>query len=158
MTGPVRQQKGSIAAPRQENLLSPLTVCIIAVALITGVFAIYSPALSFQFILDDHHFINDPRLQSPGHVWEYFTNYVWAQVVGGPPGGVGLQEGNTGSTQSPDYGLRLLETARAQAQFDKAAATKSYQQLLDLWKNADADFIPLEQAKREVAGLAAPTK
>jgi tetratricopeptide (TPR) repeat protein len=85
MTGPVRQQKGSIAAPRQENLLSPLAVCIIAVALITGVFAIYSPALSFQFILDDHHFVNDPRLQSPGHVWEYFTNYVWAQVVGGPP-------------------------------------------------------------------------
>lgn len=85
MTGPVRQQKGSIAAPPQENLLSPLAVCIIAVALITGVFAIYSPALSFQFILDDHHFVNDPRLQSPGHVWEYFTNYVWAQVVGGPP-------------------------------------------------------------------------
>jgi hypothetical protein len=53
--------------------------------LLTAVFAIYTPALSFQFILDDHHFVNDPRLQSPGHVWEYFTNYVWAQVVGGPP-------------------------------------------------------------------------
>jgi serine/threonine protein kinase/Tfp pilus assembly protein PilF len=72
--------------------------------------------------------------------------------------GVGLQEGNTGTTQSPDYGLCLLETARAQAQFDKAAASKSYQQLLDLWKNADADFIPLQQAKREFAGLAAQPK
>jgi protein O-mannosyl-transferase len=85
MPSPARQQKGSSAAPRKEALLSPLSICIIAVALLTGVFAIYSPALSFQFILDDHHFVNDPRLQSPGHVWEYFTNYVWAQVPGGPP-------------------------------------------------------------------------
>src|SRR3984885_858848 len=85
MPSPARQQKGSSAAPRKEALLSPLSICIIAVALLTGVFAIYSPALSFQFILDDHHFVNDPRLESPGHVWEYFTNYVWAQVVGGPP-------------------------------------------------------------------------
>ncbi len=28
--------------------------------------------------------MNDPRLQSSGHVWEYFTNYVWAQNAGGP--------------------------------------------------------------------------
>jgi len=49
-----------------------------------GVFAIYSPALNFQFVLDDHRFVGDPRLQSPGHVWEYFTSYVWAQVPGGP--------------------------------------------------------------------------
>jgi hypothetical protein len=72
--------------------------------------------------------------------------------------GVGLQEGVTGTTQSTDYGLSLLGTARAQTQFDKAAAAKSYQQLLDLWKNADADFIPLQQAKREFTGLAAQTK
>jgi hypothetical protein len=71
---------------------------------------------------------------------------------------VGLQEGVTGTTQSTDYGLSLLGTARAQTQFDKAAAAKSYQQLLDLWKNADADFIPLQQAKREFTGLAAQTK
>jgi len=49
-----------------------------------GVIAIYSPALNFQFVLDDHRFVGDPRLQSPGHVWEYFTSYVWAQVPGGP--------------------------------------------------------------------------
>ena len=49
-------------------------------------------------------------------------------------------------------------SSSVEAQFDKAAATKSYQQLLDLWKNADADFIPLQQAKREFAGPAAPAK
>jgi hypothetical protein len=66
------------------KLLSPLTFCIAAVLLVAVVFAVYSPALNFQFILDDHHFLADPRLQSPGHLWEYFTSYVWAQVPGGP--------------------------------------------------------------------------
>jgi hypothetical protein len=56
----------------------------LAVIFVAGVFAVYSPALNFQFILDDHHFLNDPRLQSPGHVWEYFTTYVWAQTAGAP--------------------------------------------------------------------------
>jgi serine/threonine protein kinase/Flp pilus assembly protein TadD len=60
-----------------------------------------------------------------------------------------------GSGQSPDYPLCLLGTARAQAQFDKAAATKSYQQLLDIWKNADPDFIPAQEARREFAALTA---
>jgi eukaryotic-like serine/threonine-protein kinase len=58
-----------------------------------------------------------------------------------------------GSGQSPDYPLCLLGTARAQAQFDKAAATKTYQQLLDIWKNADPDFIPAQEAKHEFAAL-----
>jgi hypothetical protein len=66
------------------ELLSPLTFCLAAVIVVVVVFAIYSPALNFQFILDDHHFLTDPRLQSPGHLWEYFTSYVWAQVPGGP--------------------------------------------------------------------------
>ena len=65
-------------------MLSPLTACLLAVALVAGVFAIYSPALHFQFVLDDHRFVGDPRLQSPGHLGEYFTSYVWAQVPGGP--------------------------------------------------------------------------
>jgi len=65
-------------------LFSPLTVGLVAVAVVAVVFAIYSPALNFQFVLDDHRFVGDPRLQSPGHVWEYFTSYVWAQVPGGP--------------------------------------------------------------------------
>jgi serine/threonine protein kinase len=64
-----------------------------------------------------------------------------------------LGEGATNTGQSPDYGLCLLGTARAQAHFDKAAATKSYTQLLDIWKNADADFIPAQEARRELAAL-----
>jgi eukaryotic-like serine/threonine-protein kinase len=67
--------------------------------------------------------------------------------------GLALQEGPVGTAQAPDYALCLLGTARAQAHFDKAAATRSYQQLLDIWKNADADFIPMQEAKREFAAL-----
>jgi len=71
--------------------------------------------------------------------------------------GLSLQEGSNGG-QAPDYVFCLLGTARAQAQFDRAAATRSYQQLLDLWKNADADFIPAQEAKRELAALSAQAK
>jgi hypothetical protein len=46
-----------------------------------------------------------------------------------------------------------LGIARAQAHFDKVAALRSYQQLLEIWKNADADFVPLQEAKREMAAL-----
>jgi serine/threonine protein kinase len=66
-----------------------------------------------------------------------------------------LGEGATSTGQSPDYILCLLGTARAQAMFDKAAAIKSYTQLLDIWKNADADFIPAQEAKRELSALTA---
>ncbi len=65
-------------------MLSPRTAYIVAAALVAIVFALYLPALDFQFVLDDHHFLGDPRLQSSGHVWEYFASYVWAQVSGGP--------------------------------------------------------------------------
>ena len=76
-----QQQKSPTRAP---ELLSPRNFSIIAIGLVTSIFAIYSPALNFQFILDDHRFVNDPRVQSSGHVWEYFSNYVWAQFTGGP--------------------------------------------------------------------------
>lgn len=79
-----RQQKPSSSVAASEELLSPLATFIAAAVLIAGVFAIYSPALNFQFILDDHRFVADPRLQSSGHLWEYFTSYVWAQTRGGP--------------------------------------------------------------------------
>ena len=69
-----------------------------------------------------------------------------------------LGEGATGSAQAPDYVLCLLGTARAQTQFDRAAATRSYQQLLEIWKNADPDFIPAQEAKRELAALSAQAK
>lgn len=67
--------------------------------------------------------------------------------------GVALGEGGNGPGQAPDYVLCLLGTARAQAQFDKTAAAQNYKKLLDIWKNADADFIPAQEAKREAAAL-----
>jgi tetratricopeptide (TPR) repeat protein len=71
---------------------------------------------------------------------------------------ISLGEGANGTSQVPDYALCLLGTARAQTQIDRAAATRSYEQLLQLWKNADADFIPAQEARRELAALAAQTK
>ena len=67
--------------------------------------------------------------------------------------GLALQEGVVGSPQAPDYALCLLGTARAQSHFDKTTAIRSYQQLLDIWKNADPDFLPAQEAKRELAAL-----
>ena len=82
----VRAQKYPSSAPpgRTQPWLSPLAFCIVAIALAAAVFAIYTPALNFQFVLDDHRFAGDIRLQQTGHVWEYFTSYVWAQFTGGP--------------------------------------------------------------------------
>jgi serine/threonine protein kinase/Flp pilus assembly protein TadD len=71
---------------------------------------------------------------------------------------LGLGEGATGASQVPDYSLCLLGTARAQTQIDRAAATRSYEQLLQIWKNADADFIPAQEARRELAALPVQTK
>jgi hypothetical protein len=67
--------------------------------------------------------------------------------------GLALQEGPVGTAQAPDFTLCLLGTARAQAHFDKVAAMRSYQQLLEIWKNADADFTPAQEAKRKMAAL-----
>jgi len=69
-----------------------------------------------------------------------------------------LGEGANGSTQIPDYALCLLGTARAQSQTDRAAAARTYEQLLQIWKNADADFIPAQEARREQTALAAQSK
>jgi len=64
-----------------------------------------------------------------------------------------LQEATLSNSQEPDYVLSLLGTARAQSHFDKATAIRSYQQLLDIWRNADSDFVPAQDAKRELAAL-----
>ena len=48
-------------------------------------FAVYVPSLKYGFILDDHRFTADPRIQESGHFLDYFSNYVWAQFTGGPP-------------------------------------------------------------------------
>lgn len=83
---PIRPPKAPVPSrvPPKE-LLSPLNFLIAAIALAAAVFAVYSPALNFQFILDDHRFLSDPRILNSGHIWEYFSNYVWAQFTGGPP-------------------------------------------------------------------------
>jgi len=72
--------------------------------------------------------------------------------------GISLAEGATGANQASDYTLCLLGTARAQALFDRAAATRTYQQLLDMWKGADADFIPAQEARRELVTLTTQAK
>jgi hypothetical protein len=82
----------------------------------------------------------------------------WQQAVADfAPGlryrGAGLQEGAIGNSQGPDYPLCLLGTARAQSHFDKAASLQSYRKLLDIWKNADPDFVPAQEARREMAAL-----
>ena len=81
-----RRQKGAIKTSLAEvpELISPRVFFILAMCLLAFTFAVYSPTLEFQFVLDDHHFTRDPRIQSAGHVWGYFANYVWAQFTGGP--------------------------------------------------------------------------
>ena len=94
-------------------------------------------------------------------VMEYLEGETLKRLIGVRPDfapglryrGLALGEATGGNTQSPDYIFCLLQTDRAQAQFDKPAAAKSYTQLLDIWKNADADFIPAQEAKRELAAL-----
>jgi len=85
------------------------------------------------------------------------TKHAQQAVMDFEPGiryrGAALGEGSTGAPQAPDYTLCLLGTARAQAQFDTPAAMRSYQRLLEIWKNADADFVPAQEAKREMAAL-----
>ena len=82
---PSRPQKLHRAAPpTRRPSLTPLTSLVLVLALAAGVLAVYAPSLQYNFILDDHRFTGDPRVQSPGHVWEYFANYVWAQFTGGP--------------------------------------------------------------------------
>jgi protein O-mannosyl-transferase len=83
---PIRQQSTTAlgTSPKAQEWLSLRSVLVVAAALAAVVFAIYNPALHFQFILDDHRFTSEPRLQSSGHLWEYFTSFVWAQTPGGP--------------------------------------------------------------------------
>src|SRR5436309_6772859 len=68
--------------------------------------------------------------------------------------GWSLAEGG-GATQTRDYSLCLLGTGGAQSHIDKAAANRSYQQILAIWKDADPNFVPAQEAKREFAALSA---
>lgn len=85
-SAPTRPQKPPISAPASgmPGLLSrPGFFFPVALCLVAAVFAVYAPTLDFQFIVDDHFFTSDPRVQSSGHVWEYFADYVWAEYDGG---------------------------------------------------------------------------
>jgi protein O-mannosyl-transferase len=84
---PIRREKTTpfVATPGERQWLSRPTFVIAAACLVVAVFAIYWPTLEYQFILDDHRFTSDPRIQFSGHIWDYFTNYVWAEFTGGPP-------------------------------------------------------------------------
>jgi hypothetical protein len=70
--------------------------------------------------------------------------------------GAGLQAGDSasGPIQFTCYPAALLLTARAQAMAgDKQGANNTYRQLLEIWKTADADFKPREEAQHELADL-----
>ncbi|HEY1677895.1 MAG TPA: tetratricopeptide repeat protein [Candidatus Sulfotelmatobacter sp.] len=83
----LRPNQSVVKAPPAAvtDLLALKPALAIAACLLAVVCAVYARSLNFQFILDDHRFTNDPRIQMPDHVWEYFSNFVWAQFTGGPP-------------------------------------------------------------------------
>ncbi len=63
-------------------------------------------------------------------------------------------KGNAVSTGSQDYGPGLLGLARAYTMAgNKAAAKKTYEDLFDVWKKADQDLQPLQDARKEYAAL-----
>jgi tetratricopeptide (TPR) repeat protein len=70
---------------QKPQLRSPRISFALALCCIFFVFAVYSRSLDFQFVLDDHRFTAEPRIQESGHIWDYFANFVWAQFTGGPP-------------------------------------------------------------------------
>lgn len=110
--------------------------------------ALVSPALPYVLVTKQPHLAGLASLAA--------HNYSQA-ITDFEPGtrykGLAMQEGAGGGYQAPDYGLCMLGSARAQAQLDKTAAIATYQKLLDVWKNADADFVPAREAKKELATL-----
>lgn len=63
---------------------SPRVFSLLASGCAAIIFAVYTPSLKFQFVLDDHSFLTHPTIQESGHIWEYFTKSSWAQFTGGP--------------------------------------------------------------------------
>jgi hypothetical protein len=63
-------------------------------------------------------------------------------------------KGNALASGLQDYGQGLLGLARAYTMAgNKAAAKKTYEDLFDLWKKADQDLQPLQEARKEYAAL-----
>jgi hypothetical protein len=156
-TGPALKEMGRLAAENPNNTLANeiyLPEVKAAAALLQHhpeqVAALLSPAAPYLLVSKVPHLAGRASLEMK-NAQQALTDFE--------PGirykGLSLGEGATGSAQVPDYALCLLGTARAQTQTDPAAATRTYEQLLQLWKNADADFIPAQEARREQAALAA---
>lgn len=78
----VKSASGKTAPNRVLTLAKALVWPVIFLSIAVTA---YYPSLNFGFILDDHRFTADPRIQESGHIIDYFTNYVWAQFTGGPP-------------------------------------------------------------------------
>src|SRR5262249_45152327 len=79
-------KKSALARPSSANSALELAKRLLWPALLLCIgFAVYSRSLKFDFILDDHRFTVDPRIQESGHIFDYFSSYVWAQFTGGPP-------------------------------------------------------------------------
>lgn len=79
------QNPSSAPSSRATGLLSyPGLYILVVLCLAAAVFVVYAPTLHFPFVVDDHFFTSDPRVQSSGHLWDYFANYAWAEYAGGP--------------------------------------------------------------------------
>jgi protein O-mannosyl-transferase len=79
------QQPSAAGHPVRQGDISSRVALVLALVLAAIVFAAYSRSLGFQFVLDDHRFTSDPRIQNSDHVLDYFSSFVWAQFTGGPP-------------------------------------------------------------------------
>ena len=159
-TGPALKEMGRLAADAPNNTLANeiyLPEVKAAAALLQHhpeqVAALLSPAAPDVLVTKIPHFLGRASLEMK-NAQQAITDFE--------PGiryrGLSLGEGANGSGQIPDYALCLLGTARAQTQTDRAAAERSYEQLLQIWKNADPDFIPAQEARREQTALAAQGK
>jgi hypothetical protein len=156
-TGPALKEMGRLAAAAPNNTLANeiyLPEVKAAAALLQHhpeqVTALLSPAAPYLLVSKVPHLAGRASLEMKNGQ-QAITDFE--------PGirykALSLGEGATGSSQVPDYALCLLGTARAQTQTDRAAASRTYEQLLQIWKNADADFIPTQEARREQAALSA---
>ena len=159
-TGPAVKEMEQLAAEAPNNTLANeiyLPEVKAAAALLQHhpdqVAALLSPALPYLLVTKLPHLLGRASLEmkNPQQAITDFEPGIRYKALA-------LGEGATGLGQAPDYALCLLGTARAQTQIDRVAATRSYEQLLQIWKNADADFIPAQEARREQAGLAAASK
>jgi eukaryotic-like serine/threonine-protein kinase len=159
-TGPALKEMGRVAADAPNNTLANeiyLPEVKAAAALLQHhpeqVATLLSPAAPYLLVSKVPHLLGRASLEMK-NAQQAITDFE--------PGiryrALSFGEGANGSGQVPDYALCLLGTARAQTQTDRAAATRSYEQLLQIWKNADADFIPAQEARREQTALAAQGK